>query len=302
MAGLERVVCNYADDVAKYLRCYNKYNGTKYTSILQTKPFVKGGEFKPMLQRLETDVFTSSGTKNFASRIKRLSTPEYESKTLQRLYTPEFKPTRRIDENGYFVTTVINKQTQKPAEIFIKETGLGHYHIFEKGVNGTYNKIGSRDFEINQALRQLDPGYMSSSANEVYSGIGIRCHQLAVENAIKYNCDKIYLNSLDSALPFHLKSLFKPAQSMKISADYFDGLVGSVMEQLSISKEKALKLLSYSSKNNVYTLNWGKSFEQLNQFAIKNSKPTVGNASLLSLEGETLELWKDMARSQPILL
>lgn len=301
MAAIIRTAFNYSDDIFRFIKMSNKMNGTKCTSILQIKPPAKADIFKPSIQGVKSDVFIAQ-CHNFAPRIKSLSTPGYESKTLQRLYSPEFKPLRQIDENGYFVSTVIDRRTQKPVEIFIKELGPGKYELFEKSAKGSYETIARRSFNINQKLRQIEPGYMTSgSSNEIYSGIGIRCHQLAVEDAMKHNCDRILLNSIDKALPFHLKSLYKPGK-IKMEESSFKELVKSCSECLPINETETLKLFSYTSKNNVYTIDWNKSLAAMNDYARKRSLPALENTTMLSLEGDTLALWKDLAKSQPITL
>ena len=288
-----------ADDVARYAKSCGK------KSVLQTKP-VNSMQLEGLSYTSKTigDTVTFS-TKSFSSRIKELSMPGQESTTLKKLFSAEFKPTRRIDENGYMVTTLIDKKTQKPVEVFVKKVKTGVFEFYKKTSN-EYKYIGNRSYDINKELGVIEPGLMASHCKKEFAGLGIRGHQLAVEDLIKEGLDSIYLSSVSSALPFHQKSLFKPLTKMKIKPDVLEGYIKNFSDKFGISRWEAEKLISYKKTGDIVVLDTAQTTNKINQLAASvGRKDLIMNhptMSMLSLEGESLALWKDMVRTQPIML
>ena len=288
-----------ANDAARYAKACGK------SSILQTKPVkplqINGISFAP---EPIGDIATFS-TRSFSSRIKELSTAGQESTTLKKLFSAEFKPTRRFDENGYMVTTLIDRKTQKPVEVFVKKIKEGKFEFYKKTTSG-YDYIGKRDYSINRELGVIEPGFMANSCKEEFAGLGIRGHQLAVEDLMKEGLDSIYLSSLPKALPFHQKSLFKPLTKMKVKQSVLDDQISDLCETLSMSRGEIEKLFSYEKVGDIVILDTAKTTNKLNQLAKRLGQkdliidhPTMFQ---LSLEGEALALWKDMVRTQPIMI
>ena len=241
---------------------------------------------------------------NFASKIKELSLPGKESSTLKKLFSPEFKAKRRFDENGYFVTTVIDKKTQKPVEIFIKEVRDNKFEFYKK-VNNEYEFIGRRTFSVNKELGIIEQGFMVNRYKDEFTGIGIRGHQLAVEKVIKNNLKDIHVDSLPKAETFHEKCLFRPLTKKNIAYSEIKEYIDNLSEALNIPIEKVKKLVVLEKAKTGYimdleqtTINLNKIISQKDPKNIINH-PTMG---MYSLSGERLELWKNMVRSQPITL
>lgn len=282
---------------------WNYFKGT--SSSLEIKSMVRTVEAPLKLNSLGADTFVQTTTTNFASRIKQLSGSEGSSKTLQKLFSPEFAPARHIDENGYFVTTLMDKKTQKPVEVFVKKVREGKYEFYKKMSNNEYEFIGSRSFSIDKELGVMKPGFMANHSEGMYAGIGIRGHQLAVEEAIREGVDVIYLSSLPKAMKFHQKCLYRPLPKMKFRQEELEDYVADLAEKLSLSEEQVLKMFSINLDNGVQVLDLRKTTEQINKYLKQQGitdlidHPTM---NMFSLEGETLALWKDLVKSQPITL
>jgi len=298
MAGVNQVF-NLADDVARYVKACGK------RSLLECK--LLQGKINPKELKLASgtigDTVHFSG-KDFSLRIKELSKPGQESSTLKRLFSAEFKPQRCFDENGYMVTTVINKKTQKPVEIFIKEIAPNEYEFYKKTEN-IYTVIGKRKYKINKELGILEPGYMSNYCQDEFAGIGIRGHQLAVEKTMKENLKSIYLDSLSKAEHFHEKCLFRPLAKMKTTQDIIDDYCSSLSKDLAISPSKAKEMISLEKFGNNIFIDLKQTVININKICAKISPenvishPTMGQYCLAA---EELALWKDLVRSQPITL
>lgn len=288
--------------LGKEIIAWTKTSGAK--SILQNTKPVSKIDFKGLRLALPHDTISLSKNHScdFSSKIQKLLPEGVSSNTFKKLFSNEFKPLRKFDENGYYVTTVINKNTQKPQEIFIKKMHEGQYNIFFKNPKGEYEIIGRRRYDLNPELRQIEPGWMSSLENDKYSGVGIRCHQLAVEDAIRHNYNKIMLSSLDEALKFHEKSLFVKTETVQFNKEYLDGLLETIAEHLDIKLGEAKKLVQYKITGNSAILELNKTVENINQVALQRGKSTFKNTTMLKLDGERLELWKQLAMSQPITI
>ncbi|MCQ2738898.1 MAG: hypothetical protein MJ237_01580 [bacterium] len=267
------------------------------------KPCSKNVLFKSKVISNIPDSFVST-TKNlatnFEAEIRRLSAEGFESKTLEELYTPKYKPTRRFNECGYPVTTIIDKLTGKPVEVFVKDFSVGNrknYRLYLNSDTKCLVPIGRREFWADPEIKMVTPEYMSSCPkNARYRGIGIRCHQLAVETAMLNNYSKIQLNALKSAYPFHKKCLFKDSANMEFSSQKFKEYVENFREYYMLSEAEAYDLLKHKKDGNAIILLYKDAKAQI-------EKVTGALDDLyMELSGERLELWKKMAASQPILL
>lgn len=303
MAGISQIVTkgiSLADDAARYAKACGK------RSILECKFVQNKIDKKSLYFAKDTigDTFSLTNRTTFASRIKELSTPGKESETLKKLFSTEFKPLRHVDENGYMVTTVISKKSQKPVEIFVKEIGDNEFEFYKK-VKNTYEIIGRRKFSINKEMGTLEPGYMANYCQDEFIGIGIRGHQLAVEKTIKEGLKTIRLDSLPKAELFHEKCLFKPLARMRTNNVEIEAYVSALSKDLAIPLEKARKLVVCENVGKDLFINLEETTINLNKIIVKIdpksviTHPTMGKCVLT---GKELALWQDMARSQPITI
>ena len=253
-------------------------------------------------------------TINYFKTAKELPESALESKTMKKLFSPEFKTPHRINEDGYYVTTIIDKKTGKPVEAYIKclvndpasEKFLGYenWGIFIKNSEGKYEIVGNRAFSPDFRLNKICPQDMSAEGgNDRFSGIGLREHQITVERMMQLGLDSIEICAEAQAFPFHYKSGFRVVPLEKaISQEKIDKVTDYWAQTTGISKE-ALKNATVTRKEgdkiyfNSQTLeNWRKLLYLKN-----NGKYCCGDTPM-ELKGDQLEHWKQLAKSQPILL
>ncbi|MEI8128954.1 MAG: hypothetical protein WCG95_04990 [bacterium] len=235
---------------------------TQYAQMCRSS----GGNFlkpSPKLSILNSDCLTFSKIGHNLDDI-------FESKTLRRLFTDEFKPTRRVDEFGNPITTVIDKKTGKPVEVVINKKSGNRYILTVKNSDGIYESIASLQFSSNQTT--FDGHKMTyicsmdaTVGNAKYSGAGVRLHQIAIEDSMKNGSGGfVHLYANEKSPIFHYKCGFRLRKSV---------------EDIDI-----IALESYIKQ------------------CIINGKKVDFSGFQMDLFGEQLEKWKARIRTQPILL
>ena len=229
-----------------------------------------------------------------------------EPKMLKKLFSDKYKPTRQFNEEGYPVTTIIDRKTQKPVEAYIKKGTVEKmpyhdgaysekYEMYVKMPDGNSVLVGERSFVVATAEKQIDCGSMGSNANELYEGIGTRLHQLAVERAIQNNYNNIIICSTGDAFPFHYKSLFRTGSSdVKKTYD----VVLSMGKRRGLSENEVRECLVESEQKGLYE---AKTFENILKRAYIKNEDYIAEFEMV-LDGQNLEYWKELAKTQPILL
>ncbi len=234
---------------------------TEYVQMCRSS----GGNFLkpiPKFSALKLDCATFSKVANNLDDI-------FESKTLRKLFTDEFKPSRRVDEFGNPITTVIDKKTGKPVEVVIKNGKSGKY-IFEiKCPNSQKAFFLIPKNYLGHITMCLTNGvyieYMNTQLGDLkYKGIGTRMHQFAIEMSMKLEKGgKVLLEAANDSPVFHYKSGFRP---MDIAED----------------------ALTYE--------------QQIKEDILNGKKTRVVGSLFMELCGEQFEKWKARIRTQPILL
>jgi len=140
------------------------------------------------------------------------------SKTLEELYTDEFKP----KNTKSCITTVKSLFSGKPVEAKLNEmmlTGLSfkknHRLKFSLIIN-KINELGYKSFGIlvnKTKTNKFLPGRMESYQNEEFAGVQIRLLQAAIEYAKRYSIKSMPLTSLLPALKFHTMMGFRPIRT-----------------------------------------------------------------------------------------
>lgn len=250
---------------------------------------------------------------NYFKNAKELPKSALESKTMKKLFSPEFKTSQGINKDGYYVTTIIDKKTGKPVEAYIKCTKKASnydknqfeaWDIFVKNDIGEYEHVGTREFSINKQLKKILPQWMDSEDGfDRFSGIGLREHQLTVERMIQEDLDTIEICAEAQAFPFHYKCGFRviPSEN-EISQERLDKAIDHWVKTTGISKaelEKAIVSRKEGDKIYIHSQtmeNWRK------LLYLKNNGKYCWGDTPMELKGEWLERWKQMAKSQPILL
>lgn len=249
-----------------------------------------------------------------ARKIYQIKFPEtdMESETLKKLYSPEFAPKRRTDSKGYAVTTVIDKETNKPVEVYVKRISktnhLENWGIYKKE-GDEYQEIGFRSFGINKILGAITPGYMQNGDSEKkYAGIGLRLHQIAVERMMQTGCDEVNLESLPESFAFHYKAGFRLTPDyLTFTKDSLDSYINFWHQKTGLSEKTLRKDMITMNVGDLICLD-NKTLEKFMVKAYKKNKKIPfekgQNQTILNMtmSKEWLETWKTMAQLQPILL
>ena len=287
----------------------NNYTNFKQSPLI--RPVSSNGSrvsYNMLLFTGTKDVFVSSKP----DIEKRIEQPEqtasaseildyYEPKMLKKLFSEKYNPKRRFNEDGYRVTTIIDRKTQEPVEAYIKEY-IGaddeYYTMYVQIPNGEPVLVGTRQFGINKKRKAITAGVMASYGNELYEGIGTRLHQLAVERAMQNNFNRIYIDAIGNSFPFHYKSLFraKPAIGPDEFAKY--DIMKRTANLCGLNDGELKECLAESSQPGLYDSL--KTYENmLKKVYMKNKK--FSSELEMVLDGENLEYWKELAMKQPIL-
>lgn len=136
------------------------------------------------------------------------------SKTLDKLYTDEFRP-EVLKANK---TTVISLKTGEPVPVTLsgritdgRQEG-SHRRKYLLKSDDKDDILGSKSFgiKVKNGYEEFVPGYIESSKNDDYAGTQIRLLQVACELAKKHGINKMPLTALFPALKFHTMMGFRP--------------------------------------------------------------------------------------------
>lgn len=245
---------------------------------------------------------------DYFKNAKELPKSALESKTMKKLFSQEFKPARRFNEDGLHVTTLIDKKTGKAVEAYVKPISISDAHeswgIYVKNVAGEYELVGQRRFRIDRDAGKILPDWMDSvGGNERYAGIGLRAHQIGVERMMQENFKTVEICAEAQAYPFHYKSGFRVIpMEMEVPQERLNNVLNNWAELSGIDvetlkKHMVSKVVDGKTILHSQTMeNWG------NLLYLKNNGKYVFRDTPMDLHGEWLEKWKQMALSQPILL
>lgn len=245
-----------------------------------------------------------------------------ESKTMKKLYSPEFTPKRRLNEDGYHVTTIIDKKNGKPQEAYVRCLFKGpnpydaldgapteiktleKWGIFVKNSANEYELVGQRSFKLDKLNNKITSDWMDSKGNNGrFSGIGLRAHQIAVERMMQEGMDTVEICSIADAFPFHYKSGFRVIpQEMEVSAEQIERYINSWLTNTGLTREEVEKTIVSKTINGKKIVS-SESMENIRKLLyLKNNGKYVAGDTPMNLHGEWLEKWQEMAKSQPILL
>ncbi len=236
------------------------------------------------------------------------SIDDLSPRSLNKLFSEKYNPTRRVDELGRPVTTIIDKKTQKPVESYImhdKGDNCEIFKMFLKNNNGKDELIGQRNFHLNPEERIISPGGMEAYANDRYEGIGTRLHQLAIERMIQNDYKAVEIFSLDMAFPFHYKSLFraKPMPEKNFDSSVMESIIAKSKQIISgkaeISDTEIKNCFVKAEGSDKFDIS--KTLENFQKLFFQKRLST-GEDTRMILDGENLEYWKSLIAKQPILL
>ncbi len=245
---------------------------------------------------------------DYFKNAKELPKSALESKTMKKLFSPEYKPSRRFNEDGLHVTTLIDKTTGKPVEAYVKPLEINNVNeawgIYVKNSAGKYELVGQRRFKIDRDAGKILPDWMDSvGGNERYAGIGLRAHQIGVERMMQENLRTVEICAEAQAYPFHYKSGFRVIpMEIEVTQERLNRVLNNWVERSGIDAETlkkniVSKVVDGKTILHSQTLeNWG------NILYLKNNGRYVSRDTPMDLHGEWLDKWKQIALSQPILL
>lgn len=229
----------------------------------------------------------------------------FESTLFERLFSDEFKP--KMPDwlgNGSKETTVIDRITGKPVQIHIEDHGYNRHFFFDKEGDPRERFLGYVEITSKTENSYGDKGTRiemmdATKGNEKYRGIGIRMHQLAIEESLRHGTDGNVFFSVDfGSAPFHYKSGFRPKKA-------FNPVTTEELEKLLIQYKVAdaqlsLEEITQMSGNQLLV----DMSAVMNEAAIRNAilrgeKTYV--SPYMELRGEHLQAWKDRIAKQPLL-
>lgn len=198
--------------------------GSISTSRIKNLFFLRREKFE---RQPDTDIFVNQFD----------NTSGIKSSTVLKLYSREFNPSRRVAANGARITTIIDKKTQKPVEVFVarieEEDPLREsYYIMLKDSSGDihigeecYKPVGRTYFYVNKDKQMITPkietflkdnemfekveGYMAADGNKDFGGIGIRLHQLRIERMLQERLGNVMIVADGNSFPFHYDMGFR---------------------------------------------------------------------------------------------
>lgn len=252
----------------------------------------------------------SVDTINFSSKDSVCCSKDTLS-TLDKLYSSEFKKRICKNEDGYYVTSVINKRTKKIMPIYVQKEYINDhfekYNFYKKSIFNKYKQIGTRTFGIDYDRKVITSGYMESKNNDKYAGIGLRGHQLAVERMIQLGFKNVEIVSLPNAFAFHYKSGFRPFVSPLHEPERFDNyslseIIDYYADRYETDKKNIEKYIDYEVLGDKILVNQSKLEGDVAVECLKNNKHIIGMHPTMTLPKNELEKWVNRAKSQPILL
>lgn len=152
-------------------------------------------------------------------QIYRQTVDAAKSKTLEELYTEEFRPSvQRANK-----TTVKSLETGKPVSVDLR------YRLVEGKLNGSHRlmytvvtpngkTLGKKGFGIEdkEGEKRFAAGFIKSKKNDIYAGVQIRLLQAACEEAQRNGIKFMPLSSLLPAAKFHTMMGFRPTRSFNV--------------------------------------------------------------------------------------
>ncbi|MCQ2738768.1 MAG: hypothetical protein MJ237_00915 [bacterium] len=236
-----------------------------------------------------------------------LSCDLFQSKTIRELFRPQNIPKERLNDN-FYITTVL-KKNNTPTEVFFKESespipNLQEWKFYDMLASNQYREIGNIAISKDPIRRSLNIESMNSYYNDLYSGLGIREHQLASELLRYENCDFLSLSSKPDAFPFHYKLGYRMESCWKkLTKSSFDKLLANIQSQLNLSLNRLKELLCFSEKENFVIFD-ELSYENIYRFLMSKGNQTlkIDKNFSMKLSKENLQLFEKLSELQPMII
>ncbi len=250
---------------------------------------------------------TGHSDSDLSPKLQPMSVLE-ESATMKALYSPKYKIPQGINEDGYYITTVIDKKSKKPVTAYVRqEENFANgetWTISIKNSNGDYEEIGSRNINIDPS-GNLHPCVMlmSSDKNQIYSGVGLRLHQIAIERMLQSKGESISIYAVRHSFPFHYKCGFRvnPKQDGKFPDEGIDTVINRYSTKFDISKEKLKSMLIKRKFKGVEGYGVNETYQEWAKFLYLRNKEIGLESILMELPPGAIQAWKARINTQPIL-
>ena len=251
----------------------------------------------------------------------------YKSKTLEKLYSPEYKVKPKKTKNGY-LTTIINNETGAPENAYIRIRNSRHTpstSMFLEKANDfskyprvdilgyTDDKpeetsiIGVLDFDRENEGFTNAYIYPKGGTHilEEYSGVGYRLVQALIEYALQNNAKNIVVTAIPEYLHFYSKAGFRvnPENDKIIFSDYLLENMLKEGERYGLPKEQFISALTKRTKDGITGYGKYETFEILNKLLYLKNKYLFypGVHIPLELTPQAKEEWLERIKLQPIL-
>ena len=262
-----------------------------------------------------------------------------KSETFSKLFSKEFQPIRKSTPEGYPVTTIIEKATGKPVEVYFKKSskstteryaddnplGIGEkinvpfeeWTMYRKLPNGEEEKLGFINWTIQKDKNKFGFGFMaketefhkyytgtlSKDFESKYSGIGIRLNQLKIERFLQEKLAQLEICSSGTAYPFHAKNGFKTIYNEKtfnLTIDEFTQKTSDITGLEPDIVEPIVKKYIISHDNNTITMSF-KFLDEICPLSYLTKGTQRFGDIMMELPKESLEFWKNLINMQSIL-
>ena len=237
------------------------------------------------------------------------------SATLREMFSPKY-----VYKGGKPNTVLVKSRvTNQPVEITWEkvEKQLKNELSYEFSFYNTDKKIiGHKYFYIedfhlpNRAEKEMLAGYMNSTANDLYSGIGVREEELQIKTALNSNIDCIPRSAIGPATLYHTKMGYLPVTTpddlieVKNEFDVNRYMNGMLKKSPDIKKENFRPIIV--KDNSTYYIDINKTLAVAN---VKEIKERLANGETkkeidflqiegipMSLSGNELAYWKNLIK------
>ena len=264
---------------------------------------------KPAFTSSQNDTFVKSSQDRFG--LKAIT-----SKTAQKMYNMDYTP-KSMPIEGYFLTYVLNKKTENPVDIYVKQISSQFlsnnpslkeekYCFYRENPKGGLSEVGTLCINLDTKNKKIAPGYMDAIMAKGLSGVGLREQHMKVETMLENGYSNIDIISVQDAYDFHSKCGFQSDDYLIIrSEDEIKKYVDYWCKRLKTDENTVRKMLVFNIENEIPYFNINKTRENLaiclNKAGLKQEFRDDTNI-LMHLSDAARDEWILLAQSQPILL
>ena len=257
------------------------------------------------------------------------------SKTFYQLQKPLFVLDNNYDDNGFRLTTLIDRKTggvvtafvakAEPNDGMLKDCKTEEYWILVEDNAGEvlfnnkqYSIVGDIYFQINKEQRMVMPkfelvnikgalyekvcSYMKAPGNKDYAGIGTRLHQIRIERMLQDKLGNSYIVAEGNSFPFHYSMGYRLKPVTRPIEDSI-GILQEFSSWNNKSFKENLKYLFAEEQDNKYVINWSATLEHCLCDYYKNGGATLEEfLPNMYLNETSVKQWIEMIQKQPILM